>query len=63
MGNDEKGIFVDSLQQPSFKNEGLKVPGARNGVTGLHTTSADNQSILDWKVNGGAATGFCCCAV
>ena len=55
MGKDEKGIFVDSLQQPSFKNEGLKVPGGRNGVTVLPITNADNLSILDWNVNGGAA--------
>jgi hypothetical protein len=63
MGNDEKGIFVDSLQQLSFKNEGLKVPGARNGVTGTPITNTDNLSILDRKVNGAAASGFCYCAV
>jgi hypothetical protein len=46
MGKDEKGIFVDSLQQPSFRNEGLKVPEARNGVTWSPITNADNLPIL-----------------
>jgi hypothetical protein len=39
MGNDEKWGMMrrggDSFQQPLFKNEGLKIPEARNGITGL----------------------------
>jgi hypothetical protein len=53
MGNAEKGILLDSFQQPLFKNEGLKVPEESNWVTGLFITNADNLSILRWKVNGG----------
>jgi hypothetical protein len=50
MGKNEKGISVDTFQQPLFKNGG-KVPEARNGVTRLHIRNADKLSILGWKVN------------
>jgi hypothetical protein len=43
--NGENGLFVDSFRQPLFKNEGLKVSGARVGVTGLPVTNVDNLYI------------------
>jgi hypothetical protein len=35
MGNGEKGIFVDTFQQPLFNDGELKVPEARSGIIRL----------------------------
>jgi hypothetical protein len=41
----KKELFVDPFQQPFFKNEDQKAPGARNLISSLSKTNADNLYI------------------
>jgi hypothetical protein len=41
----KKELFVDSFKQPLFRDEGLKVSGARTLLTSLYISNADNLYI------------------